>query len=61
MTQNPKSKIQSLPSSEAKGPKSVAVLGAGPAGLYFALLAKKADPSCDITVIERNPADVTYG
>jgi anthraniloyl-CoA monooxygenase len=25
------------------------------------LLAKKANPSCDITVIERNPADVTYG
>ncbi|MDQ5824733.1 MAG: FAD-dependent monooxygenase [Chloroflexota bacterium] len=53
MTQNPKSKIQN--------PKSITVLGAGPAGLYFALLAKKANPSYDITVIERNPADVTYG
>lgn len=53
MTQNPRSRIQD--------PKSIAVLGAGPAGLYFALLAKKADPSCDITIIERNPADVTYG
>ncbi|HEX8221412.1 MAG TPA: FAD-dependent monooxygenase [Chloroflexia bacterium] len=53
MTQNPKSKTQN--------PKSIRVLGAGPAGLYFALLAKKADPSCAITVIERNPADVTYG
>ncbi|HEY0069372.1 MAG TPA: FAD-dependent monooxygenase [Chloroflexia bacterium] len=53
MTPNPKSEIPI--------PKSVAVLGAGPAGLYFALLTKKADPACKITVIERNPADVTYG
>jgi anthraniloyl-CoA monooxygenase len=36
-------------------------LGAGPAGLYAGLLIKKADPSHDITIIERNPADVTYG
>jgi anthraniloyl-CoA monooxygenase len=49
------------PQSEFPNPKSITVLGAGPAGLYFALLAKKANPSCDITVIERNPADVTYG
>ncbi|HEX8596927.1 MAG TPA: FAD-dependent monooxygenase, partial [Chloroflexia bacterium] len=47
--------------SEAKGPKSITVLGAGPAGLYFAMLAKKSNPFCDITVIERNAADVTYG
>src|SRR5438105_2106946 len=37
------------------------ILGAGPAGLYFALLTKKANPGHDITIIERNPADVTYG
>ncbi|MDQ3706292.1 MAG: FAD-dependent monooxygenase [Chloroflexota bacterium] len=49
------------PKSKTQNPKSITVLGAGPAGLYFALLAKKANPSCDITVIERNPADVTYG
>jgi anthraniloyl-CoA monooxygenase len=39
----------------------IAVLGGGPAGLYFALLAKKANPTHDITVLERNPPDATYG
>ena len=37
------------------------VLGAGPAGLYFALLAKKADPGQEVTVVERNPPDATFG
>jgi len=39
----------------------IAVIGAGPAGLYFALLHKKHDPSLDISVIEQNPRDATYG
>ena len=39
----------------------VQVVGAGPAGLYFALLMKRADPSHDVTVLERNPPDATYG
>jgi anthraniloyl-CoA monooxygenase len=39
----------------------ISVLGAGPAGLYFALLARKAHPSHEVTVIERNPPDATYG
>ena len=43
------------------GPRRIGVLGGGPAGLYFALLAKRADPSRRITVVERNPADATYG
>jgi anthraniloyl-CoA monooxygenase len=39
----------------------IVTLGAGPAGLYFSLLMKKSDPSHHVTVIERNPADATYG
>ncbi len=39
----------------------IVILGAGPAGLYAALLIKKAHPTHDITIIERNPANVTYG
>lgn len=39
----------------------IVILGGGPAGLYSGLLLKKANPTHDITTIERNPADVTYG
>ncbi len=39
----------------------IAVLGGGPAGLYFALLMKKQDASREITVVEQNPAGATYG
>jgi anthraniloyl-CoA monooxygenase len=39
----------------------IGVLGAGPAGLYFAILMKRADPAHEIVVIERNPPDATYG
>ena len=39
----------------------VAVLGAGPAGLYFAISMKLRDPAHDVTVLERNRADDTFG
>lgn len=39
----------------------IAVLGGGPAGLYFALLMKQSDPAHEITVIDRNAADNTFG
>lgn len=40
---------------------NIVILGSGPAGLYCGLLIKKTNPAYDITIIERNPADVTYG
>jgi anthraniloyl-CoA monooxygenase len=40
---------------------NVHVIGAGPAGLYFAILLKKAWPATRITVFERNRPDDTFG
>ena len=40
---------------------NVACVGGGPAGLYFAISLKLRDPSCTVTVIERNRADDTFG
>ena len=39
----------------------VAIIGGGPAGLYLALLLKKANARHDITVLERNRPDSTFG
>jgi 2-polyprenyl-6-methoxyphenol hydroxylase-like FAD-dependent oxidoreductase len=39
----------------------IAVIGAGPAGLLFALLAKRADRAHEIVVLEQNAADATFG
>ncbi len=39
----------------------VDVIGGGPAGLYFAILAKKAWPQMRLTVYERNRPDDTFG
>ena len=39
----------------------VACLGGGPAGLYFAISMKLRDPAHEITVLERNRADDTFG
>jgi len=37
------------------------IVGAGPAGLYFALLMKKADPRHDLRIFERDGPDDTFG
>ena len=37
------------------------VVGGGPAGLYLAILLKKADPASAVTVLERNAPDDTFG
>jgi anthraniloyl-CoA monooxygenase len=39
----------------------VRIVGAGPAGLYLAILLKKADPRHDVAVVERNAPDATFG
>jgi anthraniloyl-CoA monooxygenase len=39
----------------------VHIVGGGPAGLYFAILMKKAWPQTRITVFERNRPDDTFG
>jgi anthraniloyl-CoA monooxygenase len=39
----------------------ISIIGGGPGGLYFALLAQKAWPRWDITVYERNRPDDTFG
>ncbi|MCU0647145.1 MAG: bifunctional salicylyl-CoA 5-hydroxylase/oxidoreductase [Gemmatimonadaceae bacterium] len=39
----------------------IVCIGGGPAGLYFALLMKRAHPAHDITVIERNRPYDTFG
>jgi anthraniloyl-CoA monooxygenase len=39
----------------------VSIIGGGPAGLYLAILLKKADSAIDIRVVERNSPDATFG
>lgn len=39
----------------------IAILGAGPSGLYLAYLLKRARFPADINVIEQNPRDATFG
>jgi anthraniloyl-CoA monooxygenase len=39
----------------------IAVIGGGPAGLYFAILMKRDFPQARITVVERNRADDSFG
>jgi 2-polyprenyl-6-methoxyphenol hydroxylase-like FAD-dependent oxidoreductase len=39
----------------------IRILGAGPAGLYFAALMKQHDPSHDIAIYDRSPRNATWG
>ena len=39
----------------------VTCLGGGPGGLFFASLLKQADPRHDVTVLERNRPEDTFG
>ena len=39
----------------------IGICGGGPAGLYFAILLKREDPTHEIEVYERNAPDDTFG
>ena len=39
----------------------IAIIGGGPAGLYFARLMKRLDPRHEIAVVEQNAEGATYG
>ncbi|HVV63046.1 MAG TPA: FAD-dependent monooxygenase [Pseudolabrys sp.] len=39
----------------------VAIIGAGPAGLYLAYLVKRRRADADVRVFEQNPANATFG
>src|SRR5439155_27125550 len=45
----------------AMKPLHAAVVGGGPAGLYFAYLLKKSSPASRVTVVEQNAPDATFG
>src|SRR5688572_2706109 len=59
-------KAASGPDIPGHGPPSgvgvrVVTVGGGPAGLYFALLLRKHDRSHEVTVLERNAPNDTFG
>jgi anthraniloyl-CoA monooxygenase len=39
----------------------ILIIGGGPAGLFFSVLAARSHPEADITVWDQNPKGVTYG
>ena len=39
----------------------IAILGAGTAGLYLAYLIKRRRPDTDVTIVEQNSAEATFG
>ncbi len=47
--------------SSDRAVRSIAVVGAGPGGLYLAISLKLRDPSLSVVVHERNRADDTFG
>src|SRR5688572_16851546 len=49
------------PSGVGSDAMKVLCLGGGPAGLYFAISMKLRDPSHEVTLLERNACDATFG
>src|SRR5947209_17171323 len=54
-------KLKVIGNSPVEAFMKVDVIGGGPAGLCFAILAKKAWPQMRLTVYERNRPDDTFG
>ena len=50
-----------MTSDDLPSTADVAIIGGGPAGLYFAILMKGRDRSHDITVVERDGPNDTFG
>ncbi|MFN4100745.1 MAG: benzoate-CoA ligase family protein [Pararhodobacter sp.] len=50
-----------MPLSNAKNLASVEILGGGPAGLYTAILLRRAMPHVRLRVTEQNPQGATFG
>ena len=49
------------PPIEESGDMKINIIGGGPAGLYFAILMKKAEPGSQVRIFERNGPDDTFG
>src|SRR5262249_51703908 len=47
--------------NETRRMKKMLIVGAGPAGLYLAYLAKRDLPGWDIRIVEQNASDSTFG
>ncbi|HZV84013.1 MAG TPA: NAD(P)-binding protein, partial [Brevundimonas sp.] len=47
--------------SIGRAPQSIAIVGAGPGGLYLAISLKLKNPALDVVVYERNRPDDTFG
>lgn len=50
-----------MPCPYKQSTMKINIIGGGPAGMYFAILMKKADPAHKINVYERNGPDDTFG
>src|SRR5437588_1896631 len=60
-SQTSRTRVLHCGDSDGRAQLKIICIGGGPAGLYFSIQAKKANPSWEISVIERNLPDSTFG